>query len=212
VEDYFGRPEVSNSDLTWLFTELLSSQERRDFTDAYRIGSLIDAMITEPQLVNYFKFTLNGEQYTPEEFALCEKMKDSFRRDEFCRMFMLQCTGQKVMSRMLQLQWGAMFFSMPFRCKYDLWSDALKYGGDIKSTTATTQKQFVDSVFHFSYDRQRATYMEIAQCDKDLLIGISKVNGKIFKLPIVRGDETHQSGLAKMQELSFKFWSLFAPL
>lgn len=209
MDNYFGRKEVSNSDLSWLKLELLSSQERKDFTDAYRMGSLVDAMITEPERINYFKFTLDGEQYTKEEFDLCESMKHSFRRDEFCKSLLLQSTGQMVMANMVSIDYGGFIFGLPMRCKYDLWSDRLKWGGDIKSTTATSQKQFEEAIRYFDYDRQRVVYMTISEAPKDMLIGISKVNGKIFKVPIQRGDALWQSGLEKMTGLAFKWWSLF---
>lgn len=214
-EDYFQRREVSNSDLSWLKLELLSSAERRDFTNAYRMGSLIDAMITSPEMINVFKFqlidTAHGkiEQYTQEEFQLCNKMKQAFRQDEFCKNMLRQSTGQMVKNAPVDLNYCDFDFTMHMRCKYDLWSDILGWGGDIKSTTATSQKQFEDAVRYFDYDRQRAVYMTISGADKDMLIGISKVNYKIFKVPITRDCELFRSGMEKLNSLAFRWWTLF---
>jgi hypothetical protein len=36
--------------------------------------------------------------------------------------------------------------------------------------------------------------MDIAGSDQDVLIGVSKVNYKVFKVPIRRGDELFNSG------------------
>jgi hypothetical protein len=59
-------------------------------------------------------------------------------------------------------------FELPVRCKWDLWMDGLKWGGDLKALPPTTQnnlkKLFCD------YDRQRAWYMDIAGSDQDVLI------------------------------------------
>lgn len=213
---YFSRTEVSNSDLSWLKLELLSSAERRDFQNAYRMGSLIDAMITEPERINYFRFQLNdypepghNEQFTKEEFETCELMKKAFRNDEFCKSLLLQSTGQMVMSDTVAFDYCGFEFSLRMRCKYDLWSYILKWGGDIKSTTATTQKQFEDAVRFFDYDRQRVEYMLISKAQRDMLIGISKVNHKIFKVPITVGSELYQSGYDKLSNLAFKWWTLF---
>ena len=69
-------------------------------------------------------------------------------------------------------------------------------------TAATTQKQFEEACRHFDYDRSRWWYMEIAQSDQDILIGISKVNFKIFKpLPIRRGDDFFNQGKDKGLDL-----------
>jgi hypothetical protein len=213
---YFARLEVSNSDLSWLKLELLSAAERKDFTDAYRMGSLIDAMITEPERINYFKFQLNdypeaghNEQFTKEEFERCEMMKKAFRNDEFCVSLLRQSTGQAVMSAPVDFDYCGFAFQLSMRCKYDLWSDILKWGGDIKSTTATSQKQFEEAIRYFDYDRQRVEYMLISGAPKDMLIGISKVNYKIFKVPITRENELWKSGYEKLSSLAFRWWTLF---
>ncbi len=209
VDDYFGRPEISNSDLSWLKMELLSLEEKKDFTNAYRMGSLIDAMITEAHRIDYFKFRLDGEQYTKEEFELCEQMKKAFRKDEFCMNLLSQSTGQHVFNGMVSLSNCGFDFSLIMRCKYDLWSEILKWGGDIKSTTATTQKQFEDAVRHFDYDRQRVEYMLLSGASRDMIIGISKVNFKIFKVPVSRGGDLWKSGMEKLSDLAFRWWYLF---
>jgi hypothetical protein len=51
--------------------------------------------------------------------------------------------------------------------------------------------------------------MDIIGSEQDMLIGISKVNKKIFKVPIKCGDEMFNEGKAQYQELAFKWWSLF---
>lgn len=44
---------------------------------------------------------------------------------------------------------------------------------------------------------------------KDVIIGISKVNLKVFKLFINRESEFYKSGMQKFRELGFKYWTLF---
>src|SRR5690606_21539428 len=116
---------------------------------------------------------------------------------------------QTVMSQKVKFSFEGVDFDLNTRCKWDLWADRLKYGGDIKSTAATTQKQFEEAVRFFDYDRQRAWYMNIAKSDKDFIIGISKKNFKVFKVPVRRGDELFNEGVKKYSELAFKWWSLF---
>lgn len=208
-DPYYERDEVSNSDLSWLKKYWLQQDVIYDIEKAYRFGTLIDCMITEPDKVNYFNRTCAHYQYTFEEFETAEHMKKEFWKNELCRSILAQSQTQVVMTERNQkiFHEGYTFF-LPVRCKWDLWIPGLKWGGDIKSTTATTQKQFEEAVRHFDYDRQRAWYMDIAGSNQDLLIGISKVNFKIFQVPIRRDDALFKSGKEKYQEIAFKYWYL----
>ena len=208
--NYFSRPEVSNSDLSALKDYLYGDAERPDPTEAYKFGSLIDAMITEPELVDYFRLTCNGEQYTKEQFEQAEQMKKAFMRDQLAAMMLKESETQKVMTKTREFNHNGMKFFLPVRCKWDLWMPKVHWGGDIKSTVATTQKQFEDAARFFDYDRQRAWYMDIAGSNQDILIAISKKNFKVFKKVIRRGDKFYTSGKEKYNDLAFKYWFLIA--
>lgn len=211
MDNYFSRPEVSNSDLSWLKKHELAYEVACDWEKAFRFGSLVDAIITEPEKINYFNRTVEGQDgpYTEEEFAQARKMLVSFRRDELCRKYIGLSTMQECMNKRRHFNFEGVKFELDVRCKWDLWMKVLNWGADIKSTTATTQKQFEDAIRYFDYDRQRAWYMDIAGSDRDMLIGISKVNFKVFKVPIQRGDELYKSGLEKYNALAFKYWMLY---
>lgn len=214
LDTYYLRPEVSNSDLGELEKYFLPREQRGDIEAAYRFGNLIDAMITEPERCNHFNRTVDGVQFTKEEWEQAYKMLKAFRADEICAAFLKLSEGQAVKSVTMDFNHNGVEFQLLVRCKFDLWMERMQHGADIKSTTATTQKQFEASLDYFNYDRQRAFYMDIAQtmgykCDRDMLIGISKVNHKIFKVPIKRGDATYTRGRQKVDEAAFRWWSLF---
>jgi len=206
---YFNRDEVSNSDLGELKKFFMPRLQVGDIQSAYRFGTLVDALITEPHKVDYFKLTIDGEQYTADEFNQAKEMTKVFHRDEMCKSLLVQSNCQMVMAREMQMEYAGVPFSLKVRCKWDLWMERLKWGGDIKSTAATTQKQFEEAVRYFEYDRQRAWYMDIAGSSRDILIGISKVNFKVFKLAIPRGGDLYLSGKEKYEEWAFKHWCLF---
>ena len=206
MQDYYQRPEVSNSDLSWLKQQLYP-KETFDPTQAYRFGNLIDAMITEPQRVDYYTRMLDDMQFTVEEFAQAEKMKQAFYKDEFCRTIAEHADGQAVMSKQQTFSYMGYQFTLDTRCKWDLWRQDWGWGGDIKSTTATTQAGFEAAARYFDYDRQRAWYMDIAGSSRDVLIGISKVNLKIFKIAINRSSQWYKDGFMKYNELAFR-WHL----
>ncbi|MFB6453747.1 hypothetical protein ACE38W_00625 [Chitinophaga sp. Hz27] len=210
-DPYYGRPEVSNSDLSEIKKYWQPQQVTYDLEQAYKFGTLIDCMITEPDKIDYFQYTCAGVQYTSADFIRAESMKKAFYRDPLCVAMANQSQYQKVSIRKnFPIMYGGFVFTLDVRCKWDLFIDnCMVPSGDIKSTTATTQKQFEAAVRYFDYDRQRAWYMDIEGRDKDILIGISKVNYKVFKVPIVRGSELYLSGREKYEELAFKYWYLF---
>ena len=52
-DEYYNRTEVSNSDLTALRDILHPRQQFGDREAAFRFGTLVDALITEPARVDY---------------------------------------------------------------------------------------------------------------------------------------------------------------
>jgi hypothetical protein len=212
MENYFSRPEVSNSDLSELKKYWLPEQVKIDLEKAYADGTLIDCMITEPHRVDYFKLRVADYpyQFSKEDFAKAAEMKKAFYRDSFCQQMVKQCSFQKISIKPdFKINYCGFEFSIPARCKWDLFCDHIDLGGDIKSTVCTTQKQCEEAVRHFDYDRSRAWYMDLENRSNDILIFISKVNFKIFKVPVKRDSELYKSGKAKYQDLAFKWWYLF---
>ncbi|MDR1884266.1 MAG: PD-(D/E)XK nuclease-like domain-containing protein [Prevotella sp.] len=208
MDPYYSLPDVSNSDLSWL-KQQLQPRDMPDPTNAYRFGSLIDAMITEPLRVNYFNRTLDDDQFPVEEFKLAEDMKRAFWNDDFCRLIASGADGQKVMRTREAFDYNGFEFHLCVRCKWDLWHESWGWGGDIKSTACETQKQFEEAARYFDYDRQRAWYMMIANSRRDVLLGISKKNLKIFRINITRDSSFFKDGFAKYNELAFKHYLMF---
>lgn len=215
--DYYSRPEVSNSDLSALAKYWQDFQISYDIDSALRFGTLFDAMLTEPQKIDFFKFSCAGWVYTRDEFALAEMMKKVFNRDEYCRLLLQKSELQKVTVN-LQMAFNhlGLRFTLPFRGKADF--DATRILGtiaDLKSTTATTEKDFRKMIEAFSYDRQAAAYMDlpVKPVDKFVILGVSKKPPHpIFKVPIARGDALYLSGREKLDRMAFRHFQLFAHL
>lgn len=222
-DPYYFLPECSNSDLSWVKSLFEPEEVRHDKEKAYRFGTLLDCMITEAEKINYFRLTCAGRQYTKEEFSLAEEMKRSFWRDEYCKLIGQASNFQKVTRcQTFRLTWNGIRIRVPARIKWDLHAwDSIRQGGDIKSTTATTEREFIAAARYFNYPRQRAWYMDVEQQDRqarglkdwqidtDMLIGISKVNKRVFKIPIRRGDDFYLEGLAEYSRLGFQYAILF---
>ncbi len=213
-DPYYSRTEVSNSDLTALKNLLHPVPMAPGVKEAaFRFGTLVDAIITETTRVNYYQLTVDEEQYTEDEFRHAKEMHRALRaearRDPFLRNVLSQAETQRLMvNECQQFEYGGFPFSLPTRCKWDWWINIAHFGGDLKTCSASTQKEFEDAVDYFDWDRSRAWYMDIARSDRDFIYAISKKNCNIFKLFINRGDATYNRGRDKYLELAFHYWCL----
>lgn len=216
MDTYYSRSEVSNSDLSSLQDLLYPRPEFGDKQKAYSFGTLLDFMITEPHKVDYYNLSVEGQYadypFTQADFDLASEMKKAYMRDAFAKLITENADFQSVsINHVFPIDYNGFIFqlSQGVRCKWDLLVRQWKMGGDIKSTACESQKQFEEACEHFGYFRSRAWYMDIEGTEKDMLIGISKKNLKVFKIPINRGDKLYNHGKAQYQGLAFKYWLLF---
>lgn len=212
-DKYYDRPEVSNSDLTALKNLLHPRLQFGDREAAFRFGTLVDAIITEPSRVNYYQLTVDDVQYTSEEFNHAREMHRALRiesmHDDFLK-HVLQCAEtQRTNIRQRQpFEYCGFQFHLDTRCKWDWWLPVLDCGGDLKTTFASSQKEFEEAIDFFDWDRSRAWYMDIAHSDRDFIYAISKKNCQVFKKFIRRGDHIYRRGREKYEELAFQYWCL----
>jgi hypothetical protein len=184
-----------------------------DLENAFRFGSLLDAMITEPEKVDYFKMQVDGIQFSKDEFEKAAAMKKVFFADPFCKSLAGQCKMQKVsIQESFGIDYNGFRFTLPVRAKWDFFAERIDLSGDLKTTSCTTQKAFEETIDKYSYDRQAAWYMDIEGRNNFMFIAISKVNHKIFKVPVRRGDTIFKRGQEKYQELAFRYWYLFGDI
>lgn len=210
VDPYYSRSEVSNSDLSALQNHFNPPSFSIDLTTAFRFGSLVDAMITEATLVDIFKRTVAGIQFEKEEWERARKMRNVFFADPFCKSLAGQCLMQKVSVKpAFAINYAGVDFTLPMRAKWDFFAPFIDLSGDLKTTAATTQAQFQESILHYNYDRQAALYMDLEGKTNFIFIGISKENYKIFKVPVKKGGDIYNSGKEKYQKLAFSYYTLF---
>ena len=210
-DTYYSRSEVSNSDLTELKNILHPRMQYGDKEAAFRFGSLVDAIITEPARVDYYHLTVDDVQYTDDEFRLAQEMHKSLRmearKDAFLAKVLEHAETQRFMvGRSQPFTYCDFRFSLDTRCKWDWWLGS--FGGDLKTTFASTEQQFEEAVDFFDWDRSRAWYMDIAHSHHDFIYAISKKNCRVFKKFINRYDEVYRRGREKYEELAFQFWCL----
>ena len=152
---YYLRSEVSNSDLTELKNILHPRMQFGDKEAAFRFGSLVDAIITEPARVDYYRLQVDDEQYTEDEFRHAQEMLKALRCEAKKDPFLFHVLGfaetQKFMVNKAQLlSYCGFDFHLDTRCKWDWWLGS--FGGDLKTTFASTQKQFEDALDFFDWE------------------------------------------------------------
>lgn len=209
-DSYYNRNEVSNSDLTELKNLLYPRLQFGDKEKIFAFGSLVDAIITEPDRVNYYQLTVDDVKYTEDDFALAREMHKSLlmeaRKDEFLDYVLKNSDTQKFMVKEREFDYTGFKYHLPTRCKWDWFLSSVGFGGDLKTTFAVSQAQFDEAVDFFDWDRSRAWYMDIAGSNKDFIYAISKKNCKVFKKFIERGDKVYRRGFDKYNELAFKYY------
>ncbi len=210
-DPYYSRPEVSNSDLTELKNILHPRLQLGNKEDAFRFGTLVDAIITEPARVNYYSLTVDGRPYTDEEFRHAREMHKALRTEARSDCFLARVLEQAETQRFMvnhsqPFSYGGFDFTLDTRCKWDWWLAPFNFGGDLKTTFAATQAEFDDAIDFFDWDRSRAWYMDIARSDRDFIYAISKKNCRIFKKFIARNDTIYTRGREKYEELAFQYW------
>ena len=212
-DTYYNRSEVSNSDLTALKEVMHPRQMFGDRDAAFRFGTLVDALITEPDRVDYYNLTVDDVSYNEDEFRHAKEMQRSLRmeakHDPFLAKVLEIADTQKCMvNKQQQFQYCEFPFLLDTRCKWDWWFQSFGFGGDLKTTFAASQQEFEEAVDFFDWDRSRAWYMDIAFSDKDFIYAISKKNCKVFKKFITRGDDVYLHGREKYEELAFSYWCM----
>lgn len=228
TDNYRSFPAIANSDLSWMDKQIHGNDWVIDFEQALKMGTLIDCMITEKHRVDHFKMRIEDVQYVKADFELAKKMKKTFDANKVCQDIIKDCSFQHISyNPEFIIEHEGIKFSVPAKAKWDLKKKLFPFGGDIKSTTATTYDQCLAAVYYFNYDRSRAWYMDLETSlgnkhELDYLIFISKINFKIFIIPVSSIDhgaratagqkaayELYASGKAKYQKLAFEYCKLF---
>jgi hypothetical protein len=211
--NYYELSSVSNSDLTALRRAYYNIEDPKGLERVFAFGSLVDAMRSEQSKLNPFSRTLTDDYgiviyFEIDIWRFAEKLAKELDKDPVVSRLSTTMVGQYVFNRTLNFEYEGSEYSIRARCKFDGFSKQFATGLDYKTLSCATDKQFRESIAHFDYDRQAAWYMDLARIDYFWIIGISKVNGKVFKYAIERGSEMHLSGVQKYSRLAFNWVTL----
>jgi hypothetical protein len=213
--NYYDLPEVSSSDLGAL-ERMFYDRERGDLEEIFNFGSLVDAMLTERELLRYEACALiqPGKMdilFSPIVWRQAEKLADYLRKDPLVMLMLPHAKGQYIFRRTLCFQYEGDEYKIRARCKFDLLAKPFKVGLDFKTTSAKSLKEFVGAIEHFDWDRQAAWYMDLARINYHWIVGVSKKTGEVFKYVVERGDATHTRGVQKYSVWAYRWLILVEP-
>jgi len=187
---YFDHDYISASDLKAFLKKTQGGiEEPANLQAIFDFGTLFHETILEP-----FKHYDHEET---DELKLARKMKDTFFKDELCRMIVMRPDFQREQEHYEVIEVGGMKYEA--RCKCDGDSKGISTILELKGLIVTTQKAFDAAIDRLNYDMTAVHYMLTAKRDRQLIIGISKKNPDLlFKRVIKKHDETYLIGEEKL--------------
>jgi hypothetical protein len=190
--NYFGHPHISNSDIKSFKQKLgLLPQQSENIQAIFDFGSLFHATILEPSTVD------KNDQ--SDDAKLARKMKDTFFRDEMCRMIILRHDFKREREFYEKVRVGKYEFNS--RCKADGDSEGISLFLELKGLNVDSEKAFNMALERFDYDQAVAHYMLTAKRKTELIVGISKKKPKLlFKKVVKMNDDFFAVGEQKLIE------------
>ena len=153
---------------------------------AFQVGNQIDYSLFEPQNVD------KDDPNLPNIL----KMKEAVMEHSLFKAYYNhpECKHQHEVYRIIS--------GIPFKCKLDSYLKRFKLIMEFKSTACKSEQSFMQAAFgeQLNYDRQIALYMNLANVDKCIFVGISKVNFKVFVLVVERDDKIFKQGMKKLRD------------
>ena len=219
MSNYFDQKGfISNSELGEL-KKLMRNEEEMDLTDIYNFGSLVHGFVTEPHKIDHEnKALVEGENkiyFSDDQYLQAQRMYEAAKKDKVVDLFLKSCKKEHEFYRKkFKIEYKGYEVEIPVRAKLDFLNKGISIGADLKGIKCDTRDQFITAIEYFDYDRQAAWYMDIANLDQFMFIGLSKKknprtgNHDVFKFVMIRGDENYQKGKAKYSRLAFYYFHL----
>lgn len=195
MDNYFKMAGISNSDLRKCRRiasgESLDSVLENVHTDAMRMGTLLDALLTDPKKLSPQELQCEGIQYTQQEWD--EAIDDSIRvlSHNVCGPIVKSFDSQVIKTTELEVN-GRIVLG---RCKFDWLGPGL--GIDLKYSKCKNHEQFLKHLDYLDYDQQAAWYMDLAKVNEFIFLIVPRGGHPIFMFSINRGDRNYLSGLEK---------------
>lgn len=205
---YFDHPYCSNSTLTALGQELgLLPEFGGDKENAYRMGSLFDAVVTEAHKIDLIQNKIIDSDYffSQAEYDQCKKMKSNLELNPIYKTFLLQNPDFQKEVYVEDFEFDG--FKLNMRAKLDYFITGMV--ADLKSTACTSQKSFENACIQFGYYRQMWLYCKLTGAKRAIIFGVSKSKPhNVFVVRILENDENWKLGEREITKLAYKYYML----
>lgn len=201
---------IRNSYLNGLRNKLLGTGVDKKFIEVYlQNGSLLDALLTEPDTVNHNLLMIRKSSFYGEEAFYFERemwdtmitLRDIFLDDPMAGAF-YRSGFKHTFDSSLTLQENGKELFIPTSGELDL-STKFRFGSDIKVTTSETRASFINTIGVLHYDQQAAYYMDNTGLDRFVIFGLSRKAMKIFPIVIDRDSILYKRGRDR-----YRYWIL----
>ena len=151
--EYRALKRISNSDLSKITGQSLDVPQH-----VFDCGSAIHESILEPHL---------NTVYENVNYDLVRRLKDAFFENPFCEFVHQRSTKEEI------VLWDR--FGMPLKSKLDMiFGTDRSEVFDIKTTSASSEIAFKQTITEYNYDRQAAFYLDSIGAKMFTFIGLSK--------------------------------------
>jgi len=186
--NYYQVPMLSNSklgDLDRMHNEKFKPSDEI-LEKAFKAGNQIDYSLFEPQNLDLEDPNLANIRKMQEQVMAHPLFKAYYNHPH--------CKHQHEVYRIIQ--------GIPFKCKLDSYLKSKNLIMEFKSTACKSEQSFMQAAFgeQLNYDRQIALYMNLANVDKCIFVGVSKFNFKVFVLIVERDDKVFKQGMKKLRD------------
>lgn len=214
MSDYFKHEFISASDLKSFIVKTGGGHEEPANLQAiYDMGTLFHAAILEPYKIYQVEggYMIKGCEglLTDADYRLVMGMRDTFFKDDFCRMIISRSDFQREKEFYNTVQVGGMEYQA--RCKADGSCEGIGLVIELKGLKLLTQKAFELAIERLHYDLSAAHYLLTAKAKVIPIIGISKIDPMMMFKKIVRQfDETYAVGEEKLKTV-LRAWHDISP-
>lgn len=181
--DYFKIPRISNSILSIASDILAGRTQKQKPLKAFAFGRVFHELCIEG--------IKPPNDFDPNELDRLYGMKKAYNLSPIYKS--IRCTNR--INREKVYLFVEPQTNTDCKAKIDLSLKSKIF--DLKTTSAKTQEEFQSAMIRYSYDRQLAFYFAATGIKEGYLIGISKVNHKVFTLHYKATDKTISNGQAK---------------
>lgn len=216
-------PEVSHSVISRFRAEQSGKAVDIKFLKPYfKIGSLVDALLTEPEKWNpetrmLHNKTRYGDEmlsYSEDEAALAKRLYDAFINDQYGGFFFRSGKKYPFKEPEFLFTHNGVSYAANLSGESDLAIPSSQLGSDIKVTACKTEREFHKKCVELDYDQQGAIYSAALKLEQFITIGLSRssvdpITGlpSVFRFVMERGDKRYRAAEIKFSSGIYNYYN-----